>query len=113
PEWQRDSDPLCLRRQSLQPFGHVGHASSNTRWHRSLPPGGQENGPDLTSFSAWAESVGPVPYEGHSAASGHTPHAGLRAWQMRRPCQITRWEKIVHSLLGSSSPTACSILTGS
>jgi hypothetical protein len=32
---------------------------------------------------------------------------------MRRPCQITRCEKIVHSRLGSSSATTCSILTGS
>ena len=44
---------------------------------------------------------------------GQAPHAGLRAWQIRRPCQMTRWDSIVQSRLGKRAPTACSTLTGS
>src|SRR5262249_45533695 len=67
----------------------------------------------LTSVAAFSGSVGPAPKDGQSAASGQTPHAGLRAWQTRRPWKITRWDTMVHSAFGTSAPTACSTLTGS
>ena len=41
------------------------------------------------------------------------PQAGLRAWQTRRPCQISRCDRMVHSDRGISAPTSCSILSGS
>ena len=66
-----------------------------------------------TSLAAASGSVGPAPYAGHQRATGQAPHAGLRAWQTRRPCQIRWWLSIVQSRLGNSAPTACSTLTGS
>src|SRR5262249_25551902 len=51
--------------------------------------------------------------DGHQSATGHTPHAGLREWHLRRPCQISRCERITHSFLGNSSPTSISTFTGS
>jgi hypothetical protein len=44
----------------------------------------------FTKAAAISGSVGPVPNEGQSLASTQTPHAGLRAWQTRRPWKITR-----------------------
>lgn len=41
-----------------------------------------------SSFAATAGSVGPSPYDGHSRQTGQAPHAGLRAWQHRLPCQM-------------------------
>src|ERR1700742_1902069 len=38
-----------------------------------------------TSAAAISGSVGPVPNDGQSLASTHTPQAGLRAWHTRRP----------------------------
>src|SRR5579875_575399 len=72
-----------------------------------------ENGPALTSFAAVAASVGPSPNDGHQSATGHTPQAGLREWQTRRPCQISRCESITHSDFGKSAPTSASTFTGS
>ncbi len=43
-----------------------------------------------TNAAAISGSVGPVPNEGQSFANTHTPHAGLRAWQTRRPWKMTR-----------------------
>jgi len=36
-------------------------------------------------MAAISGSVGPVPYDGQSLASTHTPQAGFRAWHTRRP----------------------------
>src|SRR5262245_52336017 len=70
-------------------------------------------GVSLTSLLAVFGSVGPRPYDGHSVAIGHAPQAGRREWQIRRPCQISRCDSIVHSDFGISDPTSCSTFTGS
>src|SRR6202012_4393076 len=72
-----------------------------------------ENGPALTSLAAGAASVGAGPKDGPRAPTGQTPQAGLREWQIRRPCQISRWESSTQSDLGMSSATSASTLTGS
>ena len=64
-------------------------------------------------MTATGGSVGPVPYAGHIVASVQAPHAGLRAWQTRRPWKMIRCESIVHSRRSMSLPTAVSIFTGS
>ena len=54
---------------------------------------------NFSSLAALSGSVSPSPYDGHQRATGQAPQAGLRAWQMRRPWKIRRWESIVQSLL--------------
>ena len=63
--------------------------------------------------AALTGSVGPAPYAGHHRATVHAPHAGLVAWQTRRPCQMRWWLSMVQSRLGNSAPISCSALTGS
>ena len=67
----------------------------------------------MSSFAASSGSVGPSPYDGHHFATGQTPQAGLREWQIRRPCQISRCDSPVQSRFSNSDPTSCSTLTGS
>src|SRR5699024_3014123 len=66
-----------------------------------------------TSFAAFTGSVWPSPYAGHSRATGQAPQAGLRAWQRRRPCQMTWWHTITQSFFGNSAPTSASTVSGS
>ena len=66
-------------------------------------PGSRERA-GLDQLRAVAGSVGPVPKDGQSAAIPHAPQAGLRAWQTRRPCQISRCDSIVHSDFGNRAP---------
>jgi hypothetical protein len=55
--------------------------------HDEDPP--HERG-SLNNVAAFTGDVSPTPNDGQSPATGHTPQAGFRAWQHRRPCQITR-----------------------
>ena len=55
--------------------------------HDEDPP--HERG-SLNKVAAFTGDVSPTPNDGQSPATGHTPQAGFRAWQHRRPCQITR-----------------------
>ena len=76
------------------PAGVRGRAAGREPEHRDSgdarerePPA--HRGPSVvTRRAASTGSVGPVPYAGHSRASGHAPQAGFLAWQRRRPCQI-------------------------
>ena len=58
-------------------------------------------------------SISPMPNDGHNFTSGQAPHAGFLEWQILLPCQIIRWERLVHSFCGISAPTSCSTFTGS
>ena len=51
--------------------------------------------------------------DGQMSARVQSSQRGRRAMQMRRPCQISRCESIVHSRCGKSRIRACSIDTGS
>ena len=61
----------------------------------------------------WPGRSRPRRTPGRARATGQAPHAGLRAWQTRRPWKISRWLSIVQSLRGNSAPTSASTLTGS
>src|SRR6185503_3037974 len=51
--------------------------------------------------------------EGQRSLSTHCSHSGRRAMQIARPCEIRRWDSIVHWSLGKSAIRSCSIFTGS
>src|ERR1035438_314292 len=42
----------------------------------------------------------------------HWPHFGEHAAQTWRPCQMMRWEKLIHSAFGSTCLKSCSIFSG-
>ena len=79
----RSSRPAA--RAASQPATSSGRPSPHPRGSR-------------TSLAALTGSVSPSPYDGHQRATGQAPQAGLRAWQRRRPCQITWWQSCVQSL---------------
>src|SRR6266705_2496334 len=111
PEQQQDRRGAAAPRRGPQPRrdphlpGPLGQLGEPGRGH--------EKGPSLTSFLASFSSTGPMPNDGHRRAMAQAPHAGRRAWQTRRPCQISRCESMVHSERGNSAPTSASTLTGS
>jgi len=43
----------------------------------------------------------------------HSRHFGLRAWQIRRPCQISWWENWIHLFCGMIFIKSCSTFLGS
>src|SRR5467141_1710099 len=43
----------------------------------------------------------------------HSMHFGLRAWQTRRPCQISWWENLIHLSRGIIFIKSCSTFFGS
>ncbi len=80
-----------------QPGGHRGRIACRVSR--------QENGPALTSLRAVA-AIGRSGRRttGTARRSPQAPQAGLRAWQTRRPCQISRCDSIVHSDFGNERP---------
>src|SRR5207244_3755076 len=59
------------------------------------------------------DEIQSTPILGHIFSSTHDPHNGRRALQTRRPCQIRRCEKSIHSSRGSCSIRSRSIFTAS
>src|SRR6266550_3049119 len=49
----------------------------------------------------------------HSDSMLHSMHFGLRAWQTRRPCQISWWENWIHFSCGIIFIRSCSTFLGS
>src|SRR5665647_2675927 len=84
-------------------------------WLRAglAPTGARRTCPSLTRRAATSGSVSPMPKEGHRAASGHAPQAGVRAWQVRRPWMIRRCENTVHSRFSTMAHSSTSTATGS
>ena len=64
-------------------------------------------------FFTFHVTAPPVSIAGHSAPTGQTGHAGLRAVHVALPCHVMRSEKAVHALFGSRAATSRSILSGS
>src|SRR5205814_118775 len=66
----------------------------------------------LINFVA-GKDHGSTPIFGQIFSRTHDPHSGRRALQIRRPCQIRRCEKLIHSSCGSCCIRSRSIFTAS
>jgi len=93
------SDPVCV-----QPASAATTSTTRIRFVTAAPS---------NKVAAFTGDVSPTPKDGQSPATGHTPQAGFRAWQHRRPCQITRWDSTVHDAGSNSDATSDSTTTGS
>ena len=91
---------------------HFGRLSRRFGWTTSDDPVKVEAEVGaLFPKSEWVMLSHRLIWHGRRICHARKPACG--AWQIRRPCQISRCDSITHSDLGKSAPTSASTLTGS